>query len=217
MGESTLTTLKERIISFLSFTVYLLFHNLAASYVPSLCVLQVNATPHIDGNLAVILQMKKTDVLKSPRQERYSRLQFWCRITYIEISGFTKFQVQDWLFQCNFAWQNHGLNLALPSLVVLYQHKYWPFAVNTTNTALSWTTKICSTKKEDMLQTQVKKAIFQGSRLPQTQRNDIDPMSTCTSVDGRMAAAATQEAATKFMIQSCFSQTGPGFPILQTQ
>lgn len=100
MGESTLTTVKERIISFLSFTVYLLFHNLAASYVSSLCILQVNEIPHIDGNLAVILQMKKTDVFKSPRQERYSRLQFWCRITYIEISGFTKFQVQDWLCGC---------------------------------------------------------------------------------------------------------------------
>lgn len=61
------------------------------------------------------------------------------------------------------------------SQAILYQPKYWPVAVHTTNTALNWATKICSVKKEDMFQTQVKKLVSQGSRPPNTQRNDTGP------------------------------------------
>lgn len=119
MGESTQTTLKERIVLFFEFPCVFALPQPGCIIGAFLCILQFNVIPHIDGNLSDTID-EQNQLFLSLKQERYSRLQFWCGITYIEISGLTECQVSVglgfgsvFLLQCIFVSQNHGLNLAL--------------------------------------------------------------------------------------------------------
>lgn len=144
-----------------------------------------------------------------------------------EISSFTECHVSVGLVlglffysSAVFVWQNHGLNLALPC------HRQ--YRTNPNISLLQYIPQIqllvglqksVQSRRKTCSRHRWKKEFHRvtGRHTHREMTQAPVPISTCAPVNARMAAAATWKAATKYMIRSCFSQPGPGFPFLQTQ